>query len=81
MTPETIQSVKDLIQTVGFPVAIAIYLLWRYDRQIGKTMGIVRQILTLHEQALAKQGDNEKILVEAVDIMKMIKMTLDLKLK
>ena len=35
-----------LIQTVGFPIAIAIYLLWSYDKKIEKTQNETQATLT-----------------------------------
>ena len=33
-----------LVQQVGFPIAVAIFLLWRYDKRLGDMVACLNEI-------------------------------------
>jgi len=38
-----------LLQNVGFPIAVAIYLLWRYDKRLEEMTEVLNKICTKME--------------------------------
>jgi hypothetical protein len=56
------QDIIHLIQTVGFPIVVTIYLLWRYDGKIGKMFAILTEMKTQNETQVTLTG-------KAVDLL------------
>ena len=47
MDAATVQIVADIIKTVGFPVAVSAYVLWRLDGLILNVLALVNQLVLL----------------------------------
>jgi len=50
--------IVKLIQQVGFPIAVAIFLLWRYDQRMGDMVKGLNEI-KLAIQSLTKAVGND----------------------
>ena len=62
MDAATFQIVANIIQTVGFPVAVSVYVLWRLDGLIRNVLSTVNETLgLLKQQAESSQTRTEDV--------------------
>ena len=61
-TGVSMTEIAELIKTFGYPVAISIYLLWRYDRMLS--------VAARQQQILDNQNEIKDVLSDIRDVIK-----------
>jgi len=70
MDAATIQIIADIIKTVGFPVAVSAYVLWRSDNLQLKILSVVNELASLlktHVDDTKKQTEQDQRVEDRVE--------------
>ena len=63
------ETVTKFIKEVGFPIAVAAFLLWRFDKRLGELITEIRAFHVQIGSVITKTGDLEKHVSEEADRM------------
>lgn len=75
LSKEATEAIISLIQTVGFPVVVAGFLLWRYDKKLAELIAIATKALDLQTQNTNNNTEIVKMISavqKSTDEMKLI---------
>jgi hypothetical protein len=51
----TVDAVTKVINTVGFPIVVAVWFMWRSDKRQDKLIGLVQELLALEKAKREKK--------------------------
>ena len=63
------ETAVKFIKDVGFPIAVSVFLLWRFDRRLGELITEIRNFHVQIGAVITKTGDLEKHVSEEADRM------------
>ena len=61
------ETVTKFIKEVGFPIAVAAFLLWRFDRRLGELITEIRAFHVQIGSVITKTSDLEKHVSGEID--------------